>query len=122
MVSASFLTSLACFDDGKNGHAYKSRTVALLQKAIPCQQLLFIIDNINLRKVYRVSEIICYDPGHQPFSILTNRSFDGVIYLDVMEHCPKEDLLWFGDEIIGYAKKFAYFTAACFDAEKQLPN
>jgi len=84
--------------------------------------LLFIIDKIDLRKVYRVGEIICYDPGHQPLSILPNRSFDGVICLDVMEHCPEEDLPWFVDEIFGYAQKIAHFTVACFEAEKQLPN
>ena len=39
-----------------------------------------------------------------------------------MEHCPEEDLTWIVDEIIGYAEKFAYFTVACFEAEKQLPN
>tara|TARA_A100001388_G_scaffold88591_1_gene64057 strand:- start:333 stop:452 length:120 start_codon:yes stop_codon:yes gene_type:complete len=39
-----------------------------------------------------------------------------------MEHCPEEDLPWFVDEIIGYAQKFAHFTVACFEAEKQLPN
>ena len=77
---------------------------------------------IDLREVYGVSEIICYDPGHQPHSILPDGSFDGVICLDVMEHCPEEDLPWIVDEIIGYAEKFAYFTVACFEAKKQLPN
>jgi hypothetical protein len=77
---------------------------------------------IDLREVYGVSEIICYDPGHQPHSILPDGSFDGVICLDVMEHCPEEDLPWIVDEIIGYAEKFAYFTVACFEARKPLPN
>ena len=77
---------------------------------------------IDLREVYGVSEIICYDPGHHPHSILPDGSFDGVICLDVIEHCPEEDLPWIVDEIIGYAEKFAYFTVACFEAKKQLPN
>ena len=78
--------------------------------------------DVDLREVYGVSEITCYDPGHQPYSSLPDGSFDGVICLDVMEHCPEEDLPWIISEIIGYAEKFVYFTVACFKAEKKLPN
>ena len=78
--------------------------------------------DVDLREVYGVSEITCYDPGHQPYSSLPDGSFDGVICLDVMEHCPEEDLPWIISEIIGYAEKFVYFTVACFKAEKNLPN
>ena len=78
--------------------------------------------DVDLREVYGVSEITCYDPGHQPYSSLPDGSFDGVICLDVMEHCPEEDLPWIISEIIGYAERFAYFTVACFKAKKKLPN
>ena len=78
--------------------------------------------DFDLREVYGVTEITCYDPGHQPYSSLPDGSFDGVICLDVMEHCPEEDLPWIISEIIGYAEKFVYFTVACFKAEKNLPN
>ena len=78
--------------------------------------------DVDLREVYGVTEITCYDPGHQPYSSLPDGSFDGVICLDVMEHCPEEDLPWIISEIIGYAERFAYFTVACFKAEKKLPN
>ena len=78
--------------------------------------------DVDLREVYGVTEITCYDPGHQPYSSLPDGSFDGVICLDVMEHCPEEDLPWIISEIIGYAERFAYFTVACFKAKKKLPN
>jgi len=76
----------------------------------------------DLKEVYGVDEIVCYDPGHEPFSALPEGTFDGVLCLDVMEHCPEEDLPWILDEIAGYAARFVYVTVACFAAHKLLPN
>ncbi|MDD9878754.1 MAG: hypothetical protein OXR84_15070 [Magnetovibrio sp.] len=76
----------------------------------------------DLKTVYGVDEIVCYDPGYQPFSQLPDRRFGGVLCIDVMEHCPKDGLPWIVDEIFGYAEHFVYMTVACFSASKTLPN
>lgn len=64
----------------------------------------------------------CYDPGHKPFSTPPGRQYDAVISTDVLEHCPEEDLEWIVDEMFGAASKFLYANAACYPADKQLPN
>lgn len=76
----------------------------------------------DIKSVYGADEIVCYDPVYAPFSALPDGPFDGVMCLDVIEHCPEEDIPWILDEIIGFADKFAYMTIACFPAVKALAN
>jgi hypothetical protein len=76
----------------------------------------------GLGHYWGVDSIICYDPGHAPFSQLPAASFDGVICTDVLEHCPKEDIPWILEEIFGFATEFVYLCVACFPAKKTLPN
>lgn len=64
----------------------------------------------------------CYDPGHPPFSELSDDLFDGVISTDVVEHLAPFDVAWVIDEIFAHARKFVYVVAACYPAKKVLPN
>jgi hypothetical protein len=76
----------------------------------------------RLIRYLELDEIQCYDPGYQPLFKLPERDFDGVICLDVLEHCPEEDMAWVIDQIFGYARKFVLANIACYPAEKHLPN
>lgn len=40
----------------------------------------------------------------------------------MLEHCPEEDIEWIVDELFSYAKKFVFAVAACYPAQKHLPN
>ena len=53
----------------------------------------------RLKSYLELEEIRCYDPAFQPFSKLPEEFFDGVICLDVLEHCPEQDIAWILDQI-----------------------
>jgi hypothetical protein len=76
----------------------------------------------NMNSFWGVDTITCYDPGYEPFSVLPDGLFDGVVSTDVLEHCPREDISWLLNEIFSYAKKFVYLNIACYPAGKTLPN
>jgi hypothetical protein len=76
----------------------------------------------SIAEFWDVDEVRCYDPGFGPHSVLPDETFDGVVCTDVLEHCPEDDLPWIVDEILGYARAFAYLNVACFPARKTLPN
>lgn len=69
-----------------------------------------------------IDEIACYDPCYEPHSKLPTGKFDGVISIDVLEHCPEEDIEWIVDEIFGFASRFVFANVACYPARKMLPN
>lgn len=69
-----------------------------------------------------VDEVVCFDPAYKPYSTLPTGTFDGVISTDVLEHCPESDVAWIVDEMFGFATKFVFATAACYPANKRLPN
>lgn len=63
----------------------------------------------------------CYDPCYEPFAQLpTGERFDGVVAMDVLEHCPEEDMQWILDEIFSFANKFVFASIACYPARKTL--
>jgi hypothetical protein len=76
----------------------------------------------RLKSYLELEEIRCYDPAFQPFSKLPEGDFDGVICLDVLEHCPEQDIAWILDQIFSYARKFVLANIASFPAKKHLPN
>jgi hypothetical protein len=76
----------------------------------------------SVQDYWDVDFVELYDPGYAPFSSLPQRTFDGVICTDVMEHCPEEDLPWILGEIFGYAERFVFLTIARYPALKRLPN
>jgi hypothetical protein len=76
----------------------------------------------RLIRYLALDEVRCYDPGYQPHSKLPEEDFDGVICLDVLEHCPEPDMAWILDQIFGFARKFVFANIACYPAKKTLPN
>jgi len=76
----------------------------------------------DIKALWNVDEITCFDPGHAPFDSLPEGRFDGVVSTDVLEHCPAGDIPWIIDEIFSFAEEFVYLNVACYPAEKTLPN
>ncbi|MEE9346258.1 MAG: hypothetical protein V3U88_11685, partial [Methylococcales bacterium] len=66
--------------------------------------------------------VTCYDPGYQPFSEPVEGQYDVVISTDVVEHIPEEDIAWVLDKIFAYATQALYVVAACYPAQKHLPD
>jgi hypothetical protein len=69
-----------------------------------------------------IGELVCYDPCYERYNKLPEGTFDGVICIDVLEHCPEQDLPWIIGELFGYAGRFVFANVACFPALKRLPN
>lgn len=76
----------------------------------------------SIQDFWGVKEVTCYDPCYEPFKILPEGKFDGVICTDVLEHCPEEDIDWIFEGLFSFAKKFVYANIACYPAKKNLPN
>jgi hypothetical protein len=55
-------------------------------------------------------EVDCYDPGYKPFSVLPDKTYDGVICTEVMEHIPEDEVDQALREIFDRARKFVFFT------------
>jgi len=66
--------------------------------------------------------VTCYDPAHAPYAGPYEAKYDGVICTDVLEHIPEEDIGWVLEELFSHASKFVYAVAACYPAQKTLPN
>lgn len=64
----------------------------------------------------------CYDPGYEPLSKKPGGEFDGVICTDVAEHVPESAVDEFLRDVIGYARKFAFFCIFTQPARKFLPD
>ena len=76
----------------------------------------------TVRDYLGVDRIECYDPGVTAFSALPDETFDAVISVDVLEHCPQEDVPWILEEMFSRASKVIFATIAAFPAKKTLPN
>lgn len=76
----------------------------------------------SIQDYWELDFIQCFDPAYGPFSVLPQGRFHGVICVDVLEHCPEDDLPWILEEIFGFADRFVYLTIASYPAEKTLPN
>lgn len=76
----------------------------------------------SIEAFWGLSDIRCYDPGHEPFKNLPDHPYDGVICTDVLEHITTPDVPWIVDEMFSYANKFVYANVACYPAVKVLPN
>lgn len=66
--------------------------------------------------------VICYDPGFTPFSEPVTGQYDIVISTDVIEHIPEQDIPWVLDKLFAYATHAVYIVAACYPANKHLPD
>ncbi len=74
------------------------------------------------REFWQVDEVALFDPAHSPYAKLPDGRFDAVICIDVLEHCPEEDIAWILDEIFSFATRLVFVTIACYPAKKLLPN
>ena len=66
--------------------------------------------------------IPCYDPAVPEYDIIPNKTFDGVISTDVLEHIPENDLEEAISNIFSLAKKFVYISVFCGPADMILSN
>jgi len=64
----------------------------------------------------------CFDPGHAPFAEPPEGQFDGVVSTDVVEHLAPYDVPWVIDRLFAHARKFVFVVAACYPAQKTLPD
>jgi hypothetical protein len=71
---------------------------------------------------WRIEELYCYDPGHEPFNTLPSGKYDGVICTDVLEHCPEDDIPWIVGELFSHARHFLFANVACYPAMAHLNN
>lgn len=76
----------------------------------------------SLKQYWGVSDVTCYEPGATQGQAVPEGSFDGVICVDVLEHCHIEDLPWIVDELFAHARHFVFANVASYPAAKQLPN
>lgn len=77
---------------------------------------------VTLLEFWGIKDVTCYDPCYPPYSSLPAGKYDGVVCIDVLEHCPEEDIPWIVREILGYANCFVYANVACDYAAKTLPS
>lgn len=76
----------------------------------------------SLQAYWGLTDLALYDPGVPEISALPSSRFDAVITIDVLEHCPEEDLPWIIEEIFAIARDFVYLNVASYPANKRLPN
>lgn len=76
----------------------------------------------SLKQYWGLDEVACYEPGADAGAGLPAGRFDGVICVDVLEHCAAEDLPWIVEELFAHARHFVYANVASYPAAKSLPN
>ena len=76
----------------------------------------------GLKQYWGVGEVVCYEPGAEGDGPPPDGQFDGVICVDVLEHCAVEDLPWIVEELFAHARRFVYVNVAAYPAAKILPN
>jgi hypothetical protein len=99
--------SILDYGSGK-GHLYFKKNILIEKNKPP----------ITLTEFWNNIKITCFDPCYPPYSSLPVDKFDGVICIDVLEHCPKEDIPWIINELFEYASLFVYANVACEQAAK----
>ena len=111
MIDRTGATSILDYGAGK-GAGYEQRDIALPNGDVAP----------TIQEYWGVSDIRCYDPGHEPFKALPEGRYDGVICTDVLEHVTEPDVPWIIDEMFSYARKFVYANIACYPAVKFLSD
>lgn len=77
------------------------------------------------KKVYDsigIHDVGLYEPAIPEFSVMPNKTFDGVVCVDVMEHVPLENVQYTMDRIVMKAKKFVFFTISCNPSKEVLSD
>lgn len=76
----------------------------------------------SLSQYWGVDKVDCYEPGAAVVTGGPEGQYDGVICVDVLEHCAVEDLPWIVDELFSHARRFVFANVASYPAAKTLPN
>lgn len=63
-------------------------------------------------------DVDCYDPFYEPYNIIPDKKYDGVICVEVLEHVPEEELSLVLTNIFSKAINFAFFTVCTRPAKK----
>lgn len=79
-------------------------------------------EELNLHAKWGGIRPTCYDPGYPPLAQKPEGHFDGVICTDVAEHWAPDFVDEYLLDVIGYAKKFAFFCIFTEEARKYLPD
>ena len=84
----------------------------------------FIVKNEkfpNLKDYWNVKTKL-YDPAVKQFNKFTSKKFDISICVDVLEHCPLEDIDWIIEDFISKSQKVVFVNISCSYAMALLPN
>lgn len=76
----------------------------------------------SLKDYWGVDEVTCYEPATGAPADGVAGQYDGVICVDVLEHCAAEDLPWVVEELFAHARRFVFANVASYPAAKVLPN
>ncbi len=75
-----------------------------------------------LKKLWGI-EIDLYDPCYEKHSHLqTNKFYDLIICIDVLEHVPRQDINWLLNKIFSISKKYVFLNVACYYSNALLPD
>lgn len=77
----------------------------------------------NLRTYLNIDSARGWDPGAGVGGTLESEDiFDAVLCLDVLEHCPAQDLPWIIDDLFKRARRGVYMSIGNYSASKRLPD
>jgi hypothetical protein len=76
----------------------------------------------NVQEYLGLDRVACYDPAVPENASFPAGRFDGVICIDVLEHCAEADIPWIVAEIFAAADKFVFANVASYPAKKDLPS
>lgn len=78
----------------------------------------------RLHEEWGVPQPYLYDPAYSPYNKLPecDRTFDGVICTDVLEHVPEDGLDYVLDDLFTLADKFVFINVSTRPAGRKLPN
>lgn len=75
----------------------------------------------GLKSVWGVDSVQLWDPGLDT-ALDADAVFDGVLCVDVLEHCFLADIPWIVDELFTRARSFVFANVACNPTRGRLPN
>tara|TARA_X000000368_G_scaffold414855_1_gene405482 strand:- start:1138 stop:1812 length:675 start_codon:yes stop_codon:yes gene_type:complete len=75
-----------------------------------------------LKKFWNI-DIDLYDPCYKKYSHLsTDKIYDLIICIDVLEHVPRQDINWLLNKIFAISKKYVFINLACYYSNALLPD
>ncbi len=76
----------------------------------------------SVQQYLGLDAVTCFDPAVPAHDTLSDGKFDLVICVDVLEHCPAEDMPWIVNEIFEKARRAVFANIAAYPAAKVLAN